>query len=45
MNKQIVDIAFEASKALLKSKVSKNDSKIFVEEFIASLEEQNKTGE
>ena len=45
MNKQIVDIAFEASKALLKSKVSKNDSKIFVEEFIASLEKQNKTEE
>ncbi len=44
MNKQIVDIAFEASSALLKSKVSKKDSKVFVEEFISILEKQNRTG-
>ena len=44
MNKQIVDIVFEASSALLKSKVSKNDSKVFVEEFISILEKQNRTG-
>lgn len=44
MNKQIVDIAFEASSALLKSKVSKNNSKVFVEEFISILEKQNRTG-
>ena len=44
MNKQIVDIVFEASSDLLKSKVSKNDSKVFVEEFMSILEKQNRTG-
>lgn len=41
MNQQIIDLAFEASNALLKSKVSKKDSQSFVEDFIAELEKQN----
>ena len=41
MNQQIIDLAFEASNALLKSKVSKKDSKSFVEDFIAELEKQD----
>jgi len=41
MNQQIIDLAFEASNALLKSKVSKKDSQSFVEDFIAKLEKQN----
>lgn len=40
MNQQIIDLAFEASSALLKSKVSKKDSKSFVQDFIAELEKQ-----
>lgn len=41
MNQQIIDLAFEASSALLKSKVSKKDSKSFVEDFISELEKQD----
>ena len=41
MNQQIIDLAFQASNALLKSKVSKKDSQSFVEDFIAELEKQN----
>ncbi|MBQ6279883.1 MAG: hypothetical protein IJK72_00235 [Mycoplasma sp.] len=41
MNQQIIDLAFEASSALLKSKVSKKDSKSFVQDFIAELEKQD----
>ena len=41
MNQQIIDLTFEASNALLKSKVSKKDSQSFVEDFIAELEKQN----
>lgn len=41
MNQQIIDFAFEASSALLKSKVSKKDSKSFVQDFIAELEKQD----
>lgn len=41
MNQQIIDLAFETSNALLKSKVSKKDSQSFVEDFIAKLEKQN----
>ncbi len=41
MNQQIIDLAFEASSALLKSKVSKKDSRSFVQDFIAELEKQD----
>ena len=41
MNQQIIDLAFEASSALLKSKVSKKNSKSFVQDFIAELEKQD----
>lgn len=41
MNQQIIDLAYQASNALLKSKVSKKDSQSFVEDFIAELEKQN----
>ncbi len=38
MNKQIIDIAFAASNALLKSKVSEKDSETFVSDFINKLD-------
>ena len=37
MNKKIIDIAFAASSALLKSKVSEKDSEAFVSDFIKKL--------
>ena len=37
MNKKIIDIAFAASSALLKSRVSKKDSEAFVSDFINKL--------
>ena len=37
INKKIIDIAFAASSALLKSKVSKKDSEAFVSDFIKKL--------
>ena len=40
MNKQIIDIAFAASNALLKSKVSKKDSDAFVNDFIKKLDNE-----
>ena len=40
MNKQIIDIAFAASNALLKSKVSEKDSETFVSDFINKLDSE-----
>ena len=45
MHEQVIDLAFAASSALLKNKITKEDSDQFVDEFISELEEVDKKKE